>query len=366
MINFSEIKEKFELFSVVCQHLGEPARTFGNDAFWHSPFNPKDREPSFCVTISKNMWYDFSTDQGGDVLNFIGLHVFGNIKNVLEAAKYLENEPEIAVKKPKVTAKPKPPTSVNIELVKKWALHLDDAISYFKTRGIKESSVKKNLMGADTCFYFRREYKVNGEVYELPSVRYSIPYWSGNTIKCVNRRRDDEKALALIQSCGEEFVASVRQEIGEKGDIVSHLFGPKYLKMGTFPIYNINTLYETDHSGNLVIKDNLPVPKVLPYVFITEGEIDAQSVHDAGYYAVAAKKASGVNINYPLSKVKMPIIIADNDEAGMIYAQNIAKQIQNPLCRIVLPSNGHKDANDMIVAGVFENWASLYGILPNS
>ena len=48
---------------------------FNKANFIHSPFNSADKNPSFSIKFDKNknkwIWKDFSTDKGGDAIDFI-------------------------------------------------------------------------------------------------------------------------------------------------------------------------------------------------------------------------------------------------------------------------------------------------------
>lgn len=69
---FQEVKELLDPRNVVADILGEPAKTSGDNWYWHSPFKDGDNDPSFCV--SPNEISDFSGTEfgnGNDICNFI-------------------------------------------------------------------------------------------------------------------------------------------------------------------------------------------------------------------------------------------------------------------------------------------------------
>jgi DNA primase len=43
----------------------------GNDVWYKSPFRPNERDASFHVNVRENVWYDFGSEIGGDVLKFV-------------------------------------------------------------------------------------------------------------------------------------------------------------------------------------------------------------------------------------------------------------------------------------------------------
>ena len=67
--------------------LGQPAKKMGQEWLYHAP-NREDRKPSFSVSITKNIWHDWATGQGGNVLD---LYILLNGGNKVNAAKSLLN-----------------------------------------------------------------------------------------------------------------------------------------------------------------------------------------------------------------------------------------------------------------------------------
>ena len=43
----------------------------GNDVWYKSPFRQNERDASFHINVRENVWYDFGSEIGGDVLKFI-------------------------------------------------------------------------------------------------------------------------------------------------------------------------------------------------------------------------------------------------------------------------------------------------------
>ena len=59
----------------------------GNDVWYKSPFRPLERDASFHVNARENVWYDFGSGNGGDILKFVQL--FNNC-DVSDALVFLE------------------------------------------------------------------------------------------------------------------------------------------------------------------------------------------------------------------------------------------------------------------------------------
>ncbi len=59
----------------------------GNDVWYKSPFRPYERDASFHINVRENVWYDFGSGTGGDVLKFVQL--FNNC-DVADALVFLD------------------------------------------------------------------------------------------------------------------------------------------------------------------------------------------------------------------------------------------------------------------------------------
>ena len=59
----------------------------GNDVWYKSPFRPLERDASFHINVRENVWYDFGSGDGGDVLKFVQL--FNNC-DISDALIFLE------------------------------------------------------------------------------------------------------------------------------------------------------------------------------------------------------------------------------------------------------------------------------------
>lgn len=58
--------------------LGKPAKMAKNEWVYHAPHRI-DRKPSFWVNRDKNVWHDWATDQGGDVIDLYILLYGGTV-----------------------------------------------------------------------------------------------------------------------------------------------------------------------------------------------------------------------------------------------------------------------------------------------
>lgn len=82
-----ELAKKVGITKVLRYYGHRPTRQTSNELVYYSPFTD-ERTPSFMANVSKNLYYDFSSGLGGDVIhltqNIKGLEFLEAIKEVLE------------------------------------------------------------------------------------------------------------------------------------------------------------------------------------------------------------------------------------------------------------------------------------------
>ena len=122
-----------------------------------SPFSD-ERSPSFMVSPVKQIWKDFSSGKGGNVVAFLMEHEHFTYP---EAIKYLANKYNIEVEETEQTNEQKEQANEreSLYLVSEFAssyfqniLHKTNqgkaiGLSYFKERGFTEETIKKFHLG---------------------------------------------------------------------------------------------------------------------------------------------------------------------------------------------------------------------------
>lgn len=98
----------------------------------------------------------------------------------------------------------------------------------------------------------------------------------------------------------------------------------------------------------------------IPYCIITEGEFDCLSFETLGLNSMALSSANNINkfMKEPIEKDKVYILALDNDEAGYLARDTLAKYFDNENIRYgVFDNCGFKDANKALVENKkeFEN-----------
>ena len=68
MNDVDEVKSRLDIVDVISQYV--PLKQTGKSFKGLSPFKT-EKTPSFIVSPDKNIWHDFSTGKGGDVISFV-------------------------------------------------------------------------------------------------------------------------------------------------------------------------------------------------------------------------------------------------------------------------------------------------------
>jgi|JFJP01.1.fsa_nt_gi hypothetical protein len=71
-MNLKQIKTSFTISGYLSTINLEPVRKNGNQWLYHSPFH-QDNKPSFSVNVEDNLWRDFATGTGGDLIDLVKL-----------------------------------------------------------------------------------------------------------------------------------------------------------------------------------------------------------------------------------------------------------------------------------------------------
>lgn len=363
-IDTAALKGQYRMPDVVTNTLGAPERS-GRPAMFLCPFH---RESTASFAVYEDHAHCFGCGWHGDVIKFVmdmeGLDFMGAVRRIDSGYVPTPKEGNAGWSAPK--ASKHPPITVTLEQVAQYASDQRNVEQFARSRAIGRS-IYPNMWGEVVEKSYYKTLK--GEWLEFPVRYYTIPYWSGRTPKCMNKRRDDAYCLKKIDELSAK-VDLVREDLLARkrflsaSDITDRylldtVFGRKYKKSVGFQagMYNSNEVYVLDEHGNIVFDETgKPVPRKLDLVFITEGEIDAQSLHDHGYRAVAAKPSQKWNFNHPFSQTAMVLVVADNDRAGVEFAHKLSAQIVKAPTRVIMPFQDYKDINELILDGQLERW----------
>ena len=113
----------------------EPVRRSGNELWYRAPYR-NERTPSFRVNVAKQLWYDFGTGKGGDIVTLAGEFIGSNdfmeqVYFIAETANMPMPVPEMS--RPTFQPKPSEPAFEGVEATPLFRSPLTD---YLAERGI--------------------------------------------------------------------------------------------------------------------------------------------------------------------------------------------------------------------------------------
>lgn len=123
-----------------------PVKDRGNDLWYLSPFR-EEKTASFHINTIKNVWYDFGSDRGGDVVNFAQCYLQSQSEDYTpaDALRWLNN---MMLSPVSILYVPRhKPTEVRTTLTLSTVFDLQHTglINYLQSRGIQLSLAKKYL-----------------------------------------------------------------------------------------------------------------------------------------------------------------------------------------------------------------------------
>lgn len=230
------------------------------------------------------VWRDFSTQEGGDLLDaWAAVHCMSISKAMSEVKQYLGVHDSMPAKEQKSYKLPSKPTC---HVAKSGALE------WLKSRGLTDKTIADFKIAEQTR---------DGKTYAV------FPYLRDGVLVNYKLRNISEK-----------------KDMQQAGGAEPCLFGWHLIDPKTRTIA------------------------------ITEGEIDAMSLHQCGIPALSVNAGAGnhqwiENDWDRLERFSEILVFFDNDDAGNKGASEIIKRLGNERCkRVVIPS---KDANEYLLAG---------------
>lgn len=283
-----------------------------------SPF-VDEKTPSFMVSPSKQIWKDFSSGKGGNVVTFI---MEQEHYTYPEALRYLAKKYNIEIEE---DSKEQTETQKEIQLNKESLYQLSEVaneyfqnqlwkteegnnigISYFRERSIRDDIIKQFQLGyspkeweAFTQFAFNKGYKK--EILE----QSGLTIFKDVTDKGFDRFR--ERVIFPIHS----FSGRV---LGFGGRILqNNVKASKYLNSPESEIYHKSqVLYGLFHAKSFIIKED--------NCFLVEGYMDVISLYQNGIKNVVASSGTSLTVEQIrlIKRLTNNItILYDGDQAGI-------------------------------------------------
>lgn len=313
-----------------------------------SPFSG-EKTPSFFVSPDKNIWHDFSSNQGGDIFSFI-MQVEGlDFRGALEL---------LARKAGVDLSMYDSGSSKQLAEKKRRLLKLNESATIFFQRQLYSNTeaveyVKKRGFNKEVAHNFRLGFApASGSA--LTSFLLSKGYETRDLREAglVGSRGNDlfRERMTVALSDGQG------QVIGFTGRIMRAIDNaPKYLNTPQTVLYDKGRHVFGLFQAKQAIRDN-------GYVVIVEGNLDVVSSHQAGVKQVVATAGTAMTEHHlkALSRLTNDIRLCfDGDKAGIAATERaiaIAQQVNVELSIVSLPLD-FKDPDELIQADA-ERWVT--------
>jgi len=304
-----------------------------------SPFTG-EKTASFYVSPDKNIWHDFSSNQGGDIFTFImmveGLDFRGALEILARKAGVDLSMYDTGSSK-ELSERKRRLLTINESAVvffQRYLIGNKAAVAYVQGRGLDRASVHEFRIG------FAPD-SMNGLVDFLVKKHYE---------------RTDLQAAGLVNSRGSDMFRGRMmiplsdqqgQIIGFTGRIVGDVpNAPKYLNTPQTILYDKGRHVFGLFQAKQAIRD-------AGYVVIVEGNLDVVSSHQAGIKQVVATAGTAMTEHHlkALSRLTTDIRLCfDGDKAGIAATERaigIAGRVGVELSIISLPTE-YKDPDELV------------------
>ncbi|RPG67181.1 MAG: DNA primase [Flavobacteriaceae bacterium TMED42] len=279
-----------------------------------SPFS-QERTPSFMVSPVKQIWKDFSSGKGGNVIAFLMEHEHFTYP---EAIRYLAKKYNIEIEETEETPEEKQikDTKESMFLVAQyaagffeknlWETELGKSIglTYFKERGFKDETIIKFALGYSPESYDALSKQAQNEGYKLDFLEKT-----GLVIVNEDRKIDRFRGRVLFP------IRSMSGRVqGFGGRILSqNAKTAKYLNSPESEIYNKSkVLYGIYESKQSIAKNNV--------CYLVEGYTDVIQMHQSGITNVVSSSGTALTVDQirMINRLTSNIVVLfDGDAAGL-------------------------------------------------
>lgn len=370
-----EIKSRIDMRSLVSGDLGKPFGTNKNPMWFKSPFRI-DRRPSLAVYTDHA--YDYAdTSQGRiDHIDYIQKRFTMTFREAVEYLKGLtglSNSSTIEHQKP-TDRQHEQPRKISQEQIDFYRKSLNIVMPYLESRAIPYSVAAENSIGGEV--YKRQRLLQDHRLLEFECRRVAIPYIVGNTILSLEFRIDDlsvdeyltanPDAIDLVRVDLSEIQQVSPEEISRE-ECLTVMFGPRYYRPKNIHphVFGLNAITTPKDNGKFTLRK-------LPWGIISEGAMDAASVHAVGFRAALGYKATSyIDIRNLMHRVRLKYVVMHNDpdkqrpdgtwfNPGRDHAYRLVEQLTGGMSdatvQIIRVPAGFKDLNDMAKAGQLKDF----------
>jgi len=273
-----------------------------------SPFND-EKTPSFVVSPAKEIWKDFSSGKGGNVISFLIEH---EQYSYPEALLFLAKKYNIDVQYDKIDSKSQEKENerqaifivlkfVKNNFIKKLFENQSTALDYLKSRGFLKSTIDKFEIG----YCPERDHK---SVSETQNAGYNTKYL--HHLRIINeqeKNRFSGRIMFPIHSITGEVVGFGGRILNKK------LKGVKYLNSDSSNLYQKSKILYGMHIAKYAIKK-------LDFCYIVEGYTDVMALHQFGIENVVSSCGTALTkeqIRLIHRFTNNIVILFDSDTAGV-------------------------------------------------
>jgi DNA primase len=279
-----------------------------------SPFT-HERTPSFMVSPAKQIWKDFSSGKGGNVIAFLMEHEHFTYP---EAIRYLAKKYNIEIEETEETLEEKQikDTKESMFLVAQyaagffeknlWETELGKSIglTYFKERGFKDETIKKFALG-----YSSESYDALGK--QAQKEGYKLDFLEKTGLVIVNENRQIDRFRGRVIFPIRSMSGRVQ---GFGGRILSqNAKTAKYLNSPESEIYNKSkALYGIYESKQSISKNDV--------CYLVEGYTDVIQMHQSGITNVVSSSGTALTVDQirMINRLTSNIVVLfDGDAAGL-------------------------------------------------
>jgi DNA primase len=339
MNDVEEVKSRLDIVDVISGYV--PLKQTGKSFKGLSPFKT-EKTPSFIVSTDKNIWHDFSSGKGGDVISFV---------MEMEGLSFPEAL-EMLAKRAGVKLKPRQKASADSSSKNKLYDALDDAMKYFHLMLSKTDSAKD---------YFLKQRKLKGEIIKNYKLGYSPDSWDSlsNYLLKKGFRMEDLITAGLCAkgnkgSGGYDLFRgrvmfpvfdNQGRTIGFSARILGEQKAAKYINTPQTPVYNKSlAIYGLSQAKEAIREKD--------QVVVVEGNMDVLALANAGFKNIVA--CSGTALTdlqlKQLSRLTKNIAFCfDADEAGINATLRAIEVANNSDVKIdVISLEGAKDPDELL------------------
>lgn len=339
MNDVEEVKSRLDIVDVISAYV--PLKQAGKNFKGLSPFKI-EKTPSFIVSPDKNIWHDFSTAKGGDVISFVMEMEGLNFPEALE----------MLAKKAGVKLKPNKHSKGDYSNKSKILEALEDAMKYFHLMLSRNERAKN---------YFLKERGLKAEIIKDYKLGYSPDSWDSLSKYLISKGYKVEDLISAgLSAKGNKGLGAYdlfrgrvmfpvfdnqSRTIGFSARVLGDEKAAKYINTPQTSVYNKSlAIYGLAQAKESIRENDLAI--------VVEGNMDVLALANAGYNNVVA--CSGTALTELQLKqlgrlTKNVALCFDADDAGVNATLRAIEVASGTDIKIdIIALEGAKDPDELL------------------